>query len=70
MSCERETAYPLEKVVDGKKLHYGSTYKDDYDIVLSFKDIIEFFKTLQELHLAVEDGKLIIQLTSEKRHSN
>ena len=46
MSCEQETAYPLDKVVEGKKLYYGSTYKDDYDIVLSCNDIIEFLKTL------------------------
>ena len=46
MSCAQKTTHPGEEVIEGKRLYYGSGYKDGYDIVLSCNDVSEFLKTL------------------------
>jgi len=40
--------YPLEQEVKGKKIWYGSFYKEGYDVILSCNDVMEFLRTVPD----------------------
>jgi hypothetical protein len=41
-----EMPFPLETEVRGKKLLYDKVFKEGYDIILSWNDVLEFLKTV------------------------
>lgn len=41
-------SYPSEETINGKRIWYGQSYRNEYDVVLSCSDVIEFFNSVPD----------------------
>lgn len=40
--------FPIDKVVNGKRIYYGKTFQNGYDIVLAFNDTLDFLRSIPD----------------------